>query len=182
MRWNAKYEAAGEPRFAPHPLVDWALVADVPTGPVLDLACGPSGSALRLAAEGRAVTAIDVSEVALRLLQDEARRRGVDGLVTTVQADLSSWRPSPTEKYAIVLCTGFWYEQVFLRAIEAVRPSGLVLWEAFTAEARRRRPSLPAEWCLAEDEPAALLPDNFSVLLQQDLPDQGKRRFVARAE
>ncbi|MEV5573022.1 class I SAM-dependent methyltransferase [Spirillospora sp. NPDC052269] len=181
MRWNAKYEAADEPRFAPHQLVEWALSADLPDGPVLDLACGPSGSALRFAAEGRAVTAVDVSEVALGLLRDEARRRDLGGLITLVQADLVTWRPSVGDEYAVVLCAGFWDERVFKPAVEAVRPGGLVLWEAFTDEARHRRPGLPSEWCLGEGEPASLLPAGFSTLLQEDLPDQAKRRFVARS-
>ncbi|WP_026416963.1 class I SAM-dependent methyltransferase [Actinomadura oligospora] len=181
MRWNAKYEAAGQPEFMPHPLVEWALSEELPDGPVLDLACGPSGSALRFAAEGRAVTAVDVSEVALRLLRHEARRRGLSGRIAIVQADLATWRPSVGDEYAVVLCAGFWDVRVFGPAIEAVRPGGLVLWEAFTGEARRRRPSLPAEWCLGEDEPASLLPERFSTVLQQDLSDQGKRRFAARS-
>ncbi|MEV4252936.1 class I SAM-dependent methyltransferase [Spirillospora sp. NPDC049652] len=180
-RWNAKYEAAGEPRFAPHPLVEWALSQELPEGPVLDLASGPSGSALRFAAEGRAVTAVDVSEVALGMLGNEARRRSLDGLVTLVQADLSTWRPTGHDRYAVVLCTGFWDERVFGPAVGAVRPGGLVLWEAFTEDARRRRPGLPAEWCLGEGEPAALLPRGFATVLQEDLPDQGKRTFAARA-
>ncbi|MFC4913386.1 methyltransferase domain-containing protein [Actinomadura gamaensis] len=181
VRWNAKYESADVPRFAPHALAEWAFATPVPDGPVLDLASGPSGSALRFAAEGRAVTAVDVSEVALRLLRAEARRRGLDDLITLVQADLATWRPAPADQYAAVLCTGFWDERIFRPAVEAVRSRGLVLWEAFTAEARRHRPRLPSEWCLGQDEPGCLLPERFTIILQQELPDQGKRRFAARA-
>ena len=45
-----------------------ALSLPLPDGPVADLACGASGSALLAAAAGRLVTAVDVSEVALGLL------------------------------------------------------------------------------------------------------------------
>lgn len=181
VRWNAKYEAAGAPEFVAHPLVRWALSEELPDGPVLDLACGPSGSALRFAEAGRAVTAVDVSEVALGLLRDEARQRGLDGLITLVQADLGTWRPAVGDGFAVVLCTGFWDESVCGAAVDAVGPGGLVLWEAFTVEARRRRPDLPSEWCLGEGEPASLLPRGFSPVLQQELLDQGKRRFAARS-
>ena len=67
------------------------------------------------AADGRRVTAVDVSEVALRLLGDEARRRGLGGLVVLVHADLSAWSPEPGS-YALVLCTGFWLSGVFAAA------------------------------------------------------------------
>ncbi|RMI40566.1 class I SAM-dependent methyltransferase [Actinomadura harenae] len=181
VRWNAKYEAAGEPEFAPHSLVEWAFAREIPDGPVLDLACGPSGSALRFAADGRAVTAVDVSEVALGWLREEAQRRVLEGRVTLVQADLVTWRPPVDDVYAVVLCTGYWDEPLFRAAVEAVQPGGLVLWEAFTEEARIRRPGLPPEWCLSEGEPASLLSDRFSILLERDLPDQAKRRFAARS-
>ena len=56
----------------------------LPDGPVADLACGPSGAALMAAEQGRRVTAVDVSEVALGLLGAEAGRRGLGHLITLV--------------------------------------------------------------------------------------------------
>src|SRR5690242_18114976 len=77
IRWNAKWAAGSAPSFTPHPLAVRALALDLPDGRVADLACGPSGAALLAAAQGRRVSAVDVSEVALGLLGDEACRRGV---------------------------------------------------------------------------------------------------------
>jgi SAM-dependent methyltransferase len=183
LRWNAKYAQAAE-AFPVHPLAERALAMPLPDGPVLDLACGTSGSALLAAAAGRAVTAVDVSEVALDRLERKARRRGLGGLITLVQADLEAWRPPP-EAYAFVLCAGFWDPAVFGPAAAAVAPGGLLGWEAFTVEARRVRSDLPAEWCLAPGEPAALLPGDFTVVDQKDAPDpqQGTKRWMlARRE
>ncbi|WP_262401784.1 hypothetical protein [Actinomadura sp. CNU-125] len=61
-----------------------------------------------------------------------------------------------------------------------VAPGGVLAWEAFTTAARRDRPHLPAEWCLAPGEPASLLPDGFRVLDQRDVQG-GKRRVLARS-
>lgn len=178
LRWNAKY--GGAPGLSPvHPLAERALASGLPDGGALDLASGPSGSALLIAAAGRPVTAVDVSEVALERLGAEARRRGLASLITLVQADLDQWRPSPPG-YALVLCTGFWDRAVFGRAAGAVLPGGLLAWEAFTEESRRHRPALPAEWCLGPAEPASLLPDAFTVLEQADDPATGKRGLLAR--
>ncbi|GAA4232596.1 class I SAM-dependent methyltransferase [Actinomadura meridiana] len=178
LRWNAKYGNAPELSPVP-PLAERALSLAPPDGAVLDLACGPSGSALRAAETGRDVTAVDVSEVALRRLASEAHRRGLDSLLTLVQADLSAWTPHPPG-YALVLCTGFWDRVVFDYAARAVLDGGLLGWEAFTEDARQQRPTLPAEWCLAPGEPASLLPDGFTVIQQDDDPSTGKRRFLAR--
>ncbi|NEA22829.1 hypothetical protein [Actinomadura bangladeshensis] len=92
LRWNAKYGDA--PALSPvHPLVERALALPMPDGGVLDLASGPSGSALLAAAAGRRVTAVDISETALGRLGAEARRRGLESLITPVQVDLGQWRP-----------------------------------------------------------------------------------------
>ncbi len=183
LRWNARYRAGPGASFTPHPLAVRALSMPLPDGPVADLACGPSGSALLAATAGRQVTAVDISEVALRLLGGEARRRGLDGQITLVQADLREWRPPPA-RYALVLCTGYWDRDVFAVGAAAVKPGGLLCWEAFTAAARSVRPGLPAAWCLGPDEPATLLTRGFDVLDQNDVPDGGrgpKRCMVARA-
>ncbi len=186
LRWNAKYAAGFVPSFVPHPLAIrvfgsfgsfGSLSMDLSDGPVADLACGPSGAALLAAANGRRVTAVDVSEIALGMLGDEARRRGLDHLIALVHADLSAWRPEP-RSYAVVLCTGFWESAVFTAAAEAVAVGGLLGWEAFTAQARRSRPSLQADWCLAPGEPASLLPPDFTLLDQHDRGP--KRQLLAR--
>ena len=145
-------------------------------------ATGPSGAALLSAAAGRGVTAVDISDVALSLLGAEASRRGLRDKITLVQADLREWRPVGAS-YALVLCTGYWDRAVFATALTAVAPGGLLGWEAFTAGALRVRPGLCPQWCLGEDEPAALLGTGFDVLDSRDLPDRErgtKRAMLAR--
>ena len=188
VRWDARYTGSA-PSFRPHPLAEQAFGpglpgGPVPAGPVADLACGPSGSALLAAARGRQVTAVDVSTVALDLLGREAQRRGLAGRITLVQADLASWRPDPAG-YPLVLCTGFWDPAVFAVAARATAPGGVLGWEAFTTAARQARPTLNAAWCLNAGEPATLLPDGFTVLTQQDIPDPDRgdrRRLLARRQ
>jgi hypothetical protein len=182
LRWNARYEDGFEASFDPHPLAAAALSRRLPDGPVCDLASGPSGSALLAAAAGRRVTAVDVSEVALGLLGQEAERRGLSDLITVVHADLRAWHPQPGS-YALVLGTGYWDREVFAAAAAAVAAGGLIGWEAFTGDARRARPGICADWLLDAGEPAALLPTGFTVLVQHDLPDEqrgAKRRLLAR--
>jgi SAM-dependent methyltransferase len=181
IRWDTKYGAGFEPSFRPHPLAGQALGLAVPDGPVLDLACGPSGSALLAAEAGRRVVAVDISATALDLLAGEAGRRGLDGLVELVHADLERWRPEPAG-FALVLCTGYWDRHLFGPAADAVQPGGLLGWDALTALALRSRPGMPAQWCLGDGEPASLLPAGWSVLSQEDQPSGMRRRLLARRE
>jgi SAM-dependent methyltransferase len=177
LRWNERY-AARQPDFRPHPLAVAALALRLPEGPVLELACGPSGSALLAAAAGRQVDAVDVSDVALEQLAAEAGRRGVLDRLRLVQADLESW--SAEHRYAIILCTGYWERGTFESALPAVAPGGVLAWEALTTQARAGRPSLPAAWCLEPGQPAALLPASFTLLESGDVPGQPRRRMLAR--
>jgi SAM-dependent methyltransferase len=182
LRWNARYAQGPPASFTPHPLAVSALAVPPPDGPVADLACGPSGAALLAAAAGRQVTAVDISDVALRLLGAEAGRRGLRDRLTLVEADLREWRPAG-RSYALVLCTGYWDRAVFATALTAVAPGGLLGWEAFTAGALLARPGLCPQWCLGDGEPATLLGSGFEVLDCRDLPDRErgtKRAMLAR--
>ena len=181
QRWNARYAGDFVPSFRPGPLAVRALSLDRPPGPVADLACGPSGTALLAAASGCQVTAVDVSEVALAMLAAEASRRGLDHLITLVHADLGRWRPEP-RSYAVLLCTGFWDAAVFGPAAEAVAPGGVLGWLAYTEAARAAHPSLAPGWCLAPGEPASLLPGGFSVVNQSDVPDHDGRGPAVRRQ
>ncbi|HEX4094468.1 MAG TPA: class I SAM-dependent methyltransferase [Trebonia sp.] len=178
-RWNARYDGRRPVSFEPHPVAVRTLSLGLPGGPVADLACGLGGSALLAAAAGRRVTAVDISDVALGLLAEEAGRRGLGELITVVQADLGVWRPEPGG-YALVLCTGFWDRAVFATAAGAVAAGGVLGWEAFTAEARRVRPGLCPGWCLEPGEPASLLPAGFEILDQRDVPEGAKRTLLVR--
>src|SRR3984957_12344004 len=93
LRWNARYGGNYVATFRPHPLAAEALRLALGAGPVLELAAGPSGSALLAAAAGHPVTVIDISDAGLGLLAAEASRRGVAERFALVQAGLAPWAP-----------------------------------------------------------------------------------------
>lgn len=182
QRWNARYGGGFIASFHVHPIAELALSLPLPDGPMLELASGPSGAVLLAAATGRPSVAVDVSDVALGLLAGEAARRRVAGPMAAVRADLTTWRPRP-ESCALVLCTGYWDRDLFPGAARAVRSGGLLGWEAFTMDALVVRPGMPSQWCLGNGEPASLLPREYEVLSQEEVPDSGsgaRRRMLAR--
>lgn len=179
LRWNERY-AGTPPTFEPHPLAGAALTAGLPDGPVLELACGRSGSALLLAAAGRRVTAVDIADLALAQLAAEARRRGLAGRIECVEADIPS-REHGKERYALVLATHFWDPAAFAAACRAVMPAGLLGWEALAADSAVDGPEQP--WRVVHGELSAQLPRRFSVLEERLVVSGGKRstRLLARA-
>lgn len=183
LRWNAKF-ARIKPSFEPHPLVAAVLAQGFPPGPVLELACGASGSALALAAAGHEVWAVDIADVALERLTSEAERRGLGARLHLFQADLltSLTGPLAEQRFALVLATRYWEQAVFPRALDAVAAGGLLAWEAFTLAEQKYRPTFRSEWCLGAGEPASLLGPEFLVLEETERDDgqSATRRLIAR--
>ena len=183
-KWNARF-ASVPPRFDVHPLVH-ELSARASGARVLEVACGTSGSALALAQAGATrVTCVDVSDVALAHLADEAARRGLDARVRGVRADLTRAEEAaaalPASAFDVVLATRFWDAGVFVRAALAVAPGGIFAWETFSLAERTYRPQFSEAFCLKAGEPVSLLPAGFTVWRLQDLDDgtSATRRLVA---
>ncbi|MBL8171830.1 MAG: methyltransferase domain-containing protein [Acidobacteria bacterium] len=84
-RWDERYRQREHIQGEPHPLLV-RLADELPPGRALDVACGAGRHALYLAERGWQVTAVDVSQVALELLQARARALGLH--VDTRRADL----------------------------------------------------------------------------------------------
>jgi SAM-dependent methyltransferase len=176
-RWNARYQQALAD-FTPHELVESALHSGLPEGPVLELACGRSGSALALAAEGRSVVAVDVSDVALGQLADEATRRGLTDRIEIVLADVSRHEPEPA-RFALVIATFFWDADAFLAGCRAVRPGGLLAWEALAST-----PGLEdttTRWRIPHGELSARLPAGFQVLIERSRTTDGRHSTMLLA-
>lgn len=152
-----------------------------PQGPVVELACRRSSKALELAQEDHQVMAVDISDVALTALKEEAQRRGLAEQFTFVQADLRDWNPGYAQ-FAMVLCVRYWEKCVFRSACQALMPDGLIVWETFTTSHLKAHPGFNPEWCLEADEPACLLPSDFKMLWQEDSDDgqSATRCFAAR--
>jgi hypothetical protein len=181
LKWNERYRRAAA-TFNPDSLLSQILSHNPPDGPALELASGPSGMAVTLAESGRAVTAIDLSDIALSQLGEEAARRGVSERLTLLHADLDDWQPSSAD-YALVMCRFFWNATLFARACAAVSRGGILAWEA-PAVTDPPSSHVRAEWCLAPGEPGSLLPGDFEVLQQVDMSrgTEVVRRMVARRQ
>ena len=74
-----------------------AEVGDLPPGRALDAGCGHGAEAIRLAAAGWQVTAVDFSTTALDFARSSALAVGADvaDRVEWVQGDLGRWSPRP---------------------------------------------------------------------------------------
>ena len=103
-------------------------------GRVLSLGEGEGRNAVWLAEQGHRVVAVDASPVGLEKALRLAEARGVE--LTTVVADVATWRPERASYDGVVLV--FLHlpprirAAVHAAAAAALRPGGVVILEAFT--------------------------------------------------
>ena len=130
--WDERYGAServwsGEPN---QQLV--GRVAGIhPPGHALDVGCGEGADAIWLALQGWAVTALDVSQVALDKAAHHASDAGVAEQITWLRADLATW-PGEPGLYDLVTASFMYLDQPALtqlyRALgAAVAPGGTLL-------------------------------------------------------
>lgn len=129
-RWNRRW--AGEERVHASTAPSRFLVAEIAAlrpGAALDLACGAGRNAVWLAEQGWRVTAVDFSEVALRMARALAAERRVR--VDWTEGDVLAWTPPP--RAFDLVCVLYLQLPAAERratlagAAEAVRPGGTLL-------------------------------------------------------
>jgi len=107
---------------------------ELPPGDALCLAEGQGRNAIHLAALGHRVSAQDLSPVGLQRAQELARQRGVT--IQTICCDLNDFHPQPANTDLVV---AIWMHLppnlravVHQRALQALRPGGRLILEAYT--------------------------------------------------
>ena len=112
---------------------------------VLDLACGAGRHALRLAARGCRVTAIDRDSQALAWLQGRAQADGLSERMEVITADVEGapW-PLPGRKFDAIVITHYLWRPLWPVLLDSLAPQGCLLVETFAlGHERLGRPSNP---------------------------------------
>lgn len=130
---------------------------------VLDVACGGGRHARYFAARGHTVEALD---------RDSAALAGLTGVpqVTITCADLESgpW-PYADRTFGVIVVTNYLYRPLFPVLLEALAPSGVLIYETFAVgNERYGRPSNP-EFLLRSGELLAVVQGRLRVLAYEDV-------------
>lgn len=99
-------------------------------GAAFDIACGMGRNAIYLAEQGFMVTAVDISEVALNLLNTEAQKRQLQ--VNTEQLDLEGSPVLPAGPFDLLLNFFYLYRPLLSPLMERVRPGGIAVVRTFS--------------------------------------------------
>lgn len=172
-KWNRLYAQGRRSRLHPTLLqyLPW-----VPVGRALEIACGTGENALYLAQQGFHVDALDISEVALRRAQRQARARGLQ--VHFIVCDAATFA-YPPETYDLVLNFYFLERRIFPAIARTLNPGGWLIFETFNWRHRQVRPKANPEYLLRPGELwQAFTGFGFHILTHQE--EDNRTTLVAR--
>jgi SAM-dependent methyltransferase len=181
-KWDERYRA-GAYEERPHPtalLADW--LPRLPRGAALDVACGAGRNAVFLAANGYAVTAVDISAVGI----ERGRRRANEQqlAVDWLCADLDEpGVPAlPAARYDLIVWIRYIQRALMPHLISRLAPGGVLLCEqhlatsaavagpsnpSFRLQPGELRASAVGLQALLDHEGQVIDPDGRSVMLAQ---------------
>ncbi|MDZ7268035.1 MAG: methyltransferase domain-containing protein [candidate division KSB1 bacterium] len=135
LRWNEKFLRRGMNAFGQEPaawLVEHEdLLRRQPGGLVLDLACGAGRNAFYLAQLGFTVEAVDLSDVALAWLAEQARQRGARILPVVMNLAEAAL---PSARYQVIINFNYLERRLHHQIKQALQPGGLLLFETMTTD------------------------------------------------
>jgi tellurite methyltransferase len=130
--WNERYQHRKHLKDRPSPLLR-RIVQSLRPGRALEIACGAGRNALFLAARGWNVQAVDGSEVAIRILRERAKRRGLS--IDAQCIDLESGKFSIQKGAYDLICIFFYLQRNLFPAIRnGLRKGGYAVAAIHTIE------------------------------------------------
>ena len=181
QHWDAIYDRAlindSDPLNCTEVLRENAFLLP-PKGKAFDLACGMGANAMFLARHGLAVTAVDISKVAIDKLSAYASCNALD-----INAYDQNIDPNSIHKCAfdVIVVSRFLDRRLSDAIIDALKPDGLLFYQTFTREKVSPRPPNNPDYLLMESELLALFAP-LKVLFYRDNALIGNRLRGLRNE
>ncbi len=137
----------------------------LPEGKVLDIACGMGRNAIFLAEQGFAVTAVDMSEVALGFLDTEARRRGLE--IKIQHIDLETLPVLPVGPFDLLLNFFYLHRPLLPLELARVRPGGVAVFRTFSSAGSDQFGPIRQDICLYPGELLEVF-NGWEILLHEE--------------
>ena len=129
----------------------------------LDLACGAGRNALYLAEVHYQVDAVDVAEIALDALREDALQRGVAEYVSPVLQDLDSFTPK-SDFYDVIVMNNFLDRELIKRTKVGLKIGGRYIVETYMVDDSNEKKDSKVSNLLNVGELKEIFRDGFKVL------------------
>lgn len=155
-KWDRVYAEAGGGEPAPAAVLAENAHLLPPCGEALDLACGLGGNALFLARRGFAVTAWDISPLAVARLSERA---GALGLPVSAQARDVEAEPFPAAAFDVLVASRFLSRPLAPAILASLRPGGLLFYQTYCLDRPGPQGPRNPDYLLRENELLAMFKD-----------------------
>lgn len=135
------------------------------SGRALDLACGAGAASIFLARHGFTVSAWDVSAVAVRKIDDFAKRTGLKIDAETVDVTAAV---IPENAFDVVVVSRFLERDICQALARSLRPGGILLYQTFSVEFVPGGHRMNPAFCLVRGELLELFKGLRPLLYRED--------------
>ncbi|HEX3154210.1 MAG TPA: class I SAM-dependent methyltransferase [Candidatus Angelobacter sp.] len=135
--WNKKYSEGSHSSLDPDPFLVSAydeFLFDTTPGLVLDIAGGVGRHAIWLAQHGWRVKLLDIAEVGIKQVKENAKRAGTSRSISAEVCDLNAMQNLGREQYDLVIVFFFLQRELFRALLAAIKPGGILIYKTYTTE------------------------------------------------
>lgn len=150
-------------------------------GHAVDLACGLGGNSLYLAQLNYDVTALDISDVAVKHVQELADYHGLSVHATVCDLTKIANLPLKENHYDLVIITNYLQRDLFPILSKIVKENGLIFIETFykTPNSTDKNDHMPEKFKLNSNELLNVF-HNWQILFYEENEFVGKQLIFAR--
>lgn len=170
-KWNAKYLEKSQllrPREASQNLKK--NIIHCKGTKALDLACGTGRNSIFLAKCGFEVDAFDIAKVAIKALEDEAKKRNLTSKINAVQVDLDTHNIKENY-YDIIVMSNFLDRAVLASAMGALKKDGILFVETYMLSDSNEKES-NINNLLRSQELKEMLDDSWDILYYDEFENE----------
>ncbi|XPV69688.1 MAG: class I SAM-dependent methyltransferase [Halarcobacter sp.] len=159
IKWNKKYKDIPKllKQRDPSPkLVE--MIKECKGKKALEIACGSGRNSIYLAQNGFEVEALDISEVALKSLDEKNYKN-----ITTKLVDLEGYIPKENN-YDLIVKTNYLDRKIIPHLAKALKKDGLLLIETYMEDKENEKPPSNPDYLLKKDELKNFFDNSFKIL------------------
>jgi len=142
----------------------------------LDVACGSGRNSIFLAKEGFEVTAIDISEVALKALNEQNHKN-----INTKQVDLEEFS-FEENSYDLIIMTNFLDRKIIPKLKTALKQNGVLFIETYMFHDENEKPPSNPNFLLKQGELKTFFDDMFEVLEYDEFFNENYELYKMRKQ
>lgn len=179
-KWNNKYQdiILNKEDREPNERI-LKVISHIKGESAIDIACGLGGNSFFLAESGFNVTAVDISDVAINFVSEQAEKRGLKISTHVVDMSQGSAFPFTAESYDLAVITYYLDRSIFPQVKEMVKPNGYFFMETFFKTSVQGKQTVSEKFKLESNELLREFND-WTILFFEEIEHEGRQTILCK--